>query len=101
MSKWANYGISAVRFVPGHPLVDKVIAQLDLEEIFGTPSEFSRQEIIAAIKRNYTFITIFTRDDGKWKKGHILRLVEINGTEYLKIEDDGAAADNLENLPAF
>ena len=65
MSKWANYGISAVKFNPQRTRVEKVVAQLDLEEIFGTPSEFTRNEIVAAIKRNYTFITISKREDGK------------------------------------
>jgi len=101
MSKWANYGISAVRFDPQHTKVEKVIAQLDLEEIFGTPSEYARHEIVAALKRNFSFVTIFTREDGKWKKGQLLRIANINGAEYLKTADDGRAVDNLENLPSF
>jgi len=101
MSKWANYGISAVKFNSERTLVEKVIAQLDLETIFGTPSEFSRNEIVTAVKRNLSFITIFTRDDGKWKKGQVVRLANINGQEFLKTVDDPAEADTLDNLPEF
>ena len=101
MSKWANYGISAVKFNSERTLVEKVVAQLDLETIFGTPSEFSRGEIVAAVKKNLSFITILTREDGKWKKGRIVRLENINGREYLKTEDNPGEADSLDNLPEF
>ena len=99
MSKWANYGISAVKYDSRHSLVEKVVAQLDLETIFGTPTEFTRGEIVAAVKANYSFITIFTRADGKWKKGRLLRLANINGQEYLKTADSPDPADTLDNLP--
>jgi len=101
MSKWANYGISAVKFNSEGTLVEKVVAQLDLETIFGTPSEFSRGEIVAAVKRDFSFITIFTRDDGKWKKGRVVRLANINGREFLKTLDDPEEADTLDDLPEF
>lgn len=101
MSKWANYGISAVKFDTSRNLVEKVVAQLDLETIFGTPSEFSRGEIVAAVKKDFSFITIFTRDDGKWKKGQIVRLANINGREYLKTVDDRREADTMEGLPEY
>ena len=101
MSKWANYGISAVKFNSGRTLVDKVVAQLDLETIFGTPSEFSRGEIVAAVKKNFSFVTIFTREDGKWKKGELIRLARINGKEFLKTVDDPSEADTLNGLPEF
>ena len=99
MSKWANYGISAVKFNLEGTRVEKVVAQLDLETIFGTPSEFSRGEIVAAVKKNLSFITIFTRPDGKWKKGQIVRLATINGHEYLKTVDDQGEVDRLDGLP--
>jgi hypothetical protein len=101
MSKWANYGISAVKFNSQRTLVEKVVAQLDLETIFGTPTEFTRGEIIAAVKKKYSFVTIFTREDGKWKKGHSVRLALIKGREYLKTTDDPEEADTLDKLPEF
>jgi len=101
MSKWANYGISAVKFNAGRKLVEQVVAQLDLETIFGTPSVFSRREIVAAVKKNFSFVTIYIREDGKWKKGQVLRLANINGHEYLKTVDDPEEADTLDNLPEF
>jgi len=101
MSKWANYGISAVKFNAARTLIEKVVAQLDLETIFGTPSEFSRSEIVAAVKKDLSFVTILAREDGKWKKGRTLRLANINGREYLKALDDPEEADSLGNIPEF
>ena len=101
MSKWANYGISAVKFNSQRTLVEKVVAQLDLETVFGTPSEFLRHEIVAAVKKNFSFITIFIREDGKWKKGNVIRLETVNGREYLKTAEDAGEADRLDNLPEY
>lgn len=100
MAKWADYGISAVRYNNAHTHIDLVRAQPDDGEKFGEIGEYSRANIVAAIKRGVTFITIFMRD-GKWQKGQPVYIIKVNGTEYIKTVDNGKAADNLENLPEF
>lgn len=101
MSKWADYGISEVRYNSAHTHIDKVKVHPDNGDTIGTPSEHARQDIIAAIKKGTTFVTILKGDDGKWKKGQSVYIIVVNRTEYIKTVDNGKEADNLENLPEF
>ena len=102
MAKWADFGISAVRYNSEHTHIDKVRVHPDNGDSIGSATEYTRQSVIAAIKKGITFVTIIESADGKkWNKGQPVYIVEINGTEYIKTVDNKKEADNLENLPEF
>lgn len=101
MSKWADYGISAVRFNSAHTHIDRVRAHPDNGDTIGTAAEYARADIIAAIKKGTSFVTIFKGGDGRWNKGQSVYIIKVNGTEYIKTVDNGKAVDNLDNLPEF
>lgn len=101
MAKWADYGISAVRYNAAHTHIDKVRAHLDNGETIGVAGEYARADIVAAIKKGTTFVTIIKSSDGNWSKGQSIYIIKVNGVEYIKTVDNGKAADNLENLPEF
>lgn len=101
MSKWADYGISAVRFNSAHTHIDRVRAHPDNGDTIGAAAEYARADIIAAIKKGTSFVTIFKGSDGRWNKGQPVYIIKINGTEYIKTVDNGKAVDNLDNLPEF
>jgi hypothetical protein len=101
MSKWADYGISAVKFNYAHTHIDKVRIHPDNGDTIGASSEHNRADIVAAIKKDITFVTILMGNDGKWKKGQPVYIIKINGIEYIKTVDNGKAVDNLDNLPEF
>lgn len=101
MNKWADYGISAVRYNVAHTHIDRVRAHPDNGDTIGASSEHLRTDIVAAIKKGTTFVTILRGSDGNWKKGQSVYIIKINGIEYIKTVDNGKAADNLENLPEF
>ena len=100
MAKWADYGISAVRYNRDHTHIDLVRARPDDGEKIGEAAEYARADIVAAIKRGVTFTTILMRD-GKWQQGQSVYIITVNRIEYIKTVDNGKAADNLENLPEF
>jgi hypothetical protein len=101
VSKWADYGISAVRFNSAHTHIDRVRAHPDNDDTIGAAAEYARADIIAAIKKGTSFVTIFKGSDGRWNKGQPVYIIKINGTEYIKTVDNGKAVDNLDNLPEF
>ncbi len=101
MSKWADYGISAVRFNNAHTHIDRVMALPDNGDAFGASTDHARTDIVAAIKRGVTYVTIFKDSNNKWSKGQSVYIVKINGTEYIKTVDNGKAVDNLDNLPEY
>jgi len=101
MTKWADYAISAVRYNVRHTHIDKVRVHPDNGDSIGESTEWTRADVIAAIKRGTTFVTIFKNKDGKWEKGQPVYIIRVNGVEYIKTVDNGKEEDNLENLPEF
>lgn len=101
MEKWADYGISAVKYNSAHTHIDKVRIHPDNGDKMGQSVEQARTDIVNAIKKGTTFVTILKGDDGKWKKGQPVYIIKINGVEYIKTVDNGKAEDNLGNLPEF
>lgn len=101
MSKWADYGISAVKYNAAHTHIDRVRAHPDNGDTIGAYSEYARADVVAAIKKGTTYVTIFKKTDGNWQNGQPVYVIKVNGVEYIKTVDNGKAADNLENLPEF
>lgn len=100
MAKWADYGISAVRYNTAHTHIVRVRAHPDNGDTIGAATEYERATIVKAIKDGYTFVTIVS-SGGNWQKGQPVYIIKVNGVEYIKTVDNGKEQDNLENLPEF
>ncbi len=102
MAKWADYGVSEVKYNQGHVHIDKLKAHPDKGDSIGSPSVVSRQSVVDGIKKRITYITILRNEsDGKWNKGQPIEIVEINKKEYLKTVRNNKEEDNLGDLPEF
>ena len=101
MAKWADYLISAVKYNKDHKHIDKVRVHEDKGDSFGAEKIYSRMEVVNAINKSYTFVTIYKGDNDKWKKGQKVFVVTINNKKYIKTVDNDKEEDNLENLPEF
>jgi hypothetical protein len=83
------------------PSTGRVRAHPDNGDTIGAAAEYARADIIAAIKKGTSFVTIFKGSNGSWNKGQPVYIIKINGAEYIKTVDNGKAVDNLDNLPEF
>jgi hypothetical protein len=101
MAKWADYGICAVRYNSNHMHIDRVKIRPDNGDTVGAVVEYSRANVVDALKRGVTFVTILQDGSGNWVKGQAVFVIRINGVEYIKAVDNSRAVDNLENLPEF
>jgi hypothetical protein len=90
-----------VKFNSTHTHIDRLRLYPDNGDSLGVAQENSRAEIVAAIKKGTTFVTMFKNSTGNFNKGQSIFIVNINGTEYLKTVDNGKTVDNLDNLPEF
>lgn len=100
MAKWADYGISAVRYNASHTHIDRVRAHPDNGDTIGSGAEYDRATIVKAINDGLSFVTIIS-GSGNWQKGQPVYIIIVNRVEYIKTVDNGQARDNLENLPEF
>ena len=101
MAKWADYGISKVRYNDAHTHIDKVKLREDKGDGFGVEEEWARTKVVSQIEGGTTFVTILETEDKKWKKGQEVHLVTVNKVKYIRTDQNQKASDNLENLPEF
>ncbi|WP_026841213.1 DUF3892 domain-containing protein [Citrifermentans bremense] len=101
MTKWADYGISAVRYNQQHTHIDQVKVHVDTGEVINSASIWLRADVVKALEKGNTFVTILKNAEGKWVKGQTVYVITVKGVKYIKTVDNGKEADNLENLPEF
>jgi len=101
MDKWANYGISAVRYNTEHTHIINVRVHVDNGDTMGSAKEWIRNEVVSAIDKDQTFITIMKDSNGNWAKGQDVHIVSINDVNYIRSDKNNLASDNLENLTEF
>lgn len=99
MEKWADYGISAVKFNNGGTHIDGVRVHKDKGNAMGDAEVWSREQVILALENNYTFITILNYDKGIWDEGQEVSIVHVNGNKYIRTDKNKTPSDNLDNLP--
>jgi len=101
MAKWADYGISEVRYNSEHTHIDKVKVHEDKGESIGSGEEWFRTKVVSALERDTTFVTILKKKDGTWRKGQEVHVVTIHGVKYIRTDKNQTTTDNLEDLPEF
>ena len=101
MEKWADYGISSVRYNDRRTHIVKVKVCEDKRDKFGDAEEWSRNQVVSAMERGKTFVTIFKDADDKWSRGQDVHIITVNGVKHIRTDQNRRASDNLENLPEF
>lgn len=100
MIKWADYCISQKRMNLAGTHIDKVKVHADNGDTIGAGAEWPRNQVVNTIKSGSTFVTVDFRD-GKYHRGEDVRVVLVNGAEYIRTDANAKAADNLGILPDF
>jgi hypothetical protein len=101
MDKWADYLVSGVRTSPDPKYIDLVECHSDFGCVVCENMTLSRTDLIVNIRKGVTYATVFRTAIGKWRKGQELRLININGEEFLRSDNKNEASDNLGDVPEF
>jgi hypothetical protein len=102
MDKWADYLISAVKSGPSPKCIESVEVHQDIGCVVCETLIVKRSDLIANLKKGYTYTVIFKTAMGKWRKGNDVCLVNVNGKDYIKATvHDCTAGDNFEEVPEF
>ncbi|MDH3517143.1 MAG: hypothetical protein OEX79_09350, partial [Nitrosopumilus sp.] len=97
MDKWADYLISKVSYTSDH-LISIAIRHKDTDQGITKGKPVDRLTIASDIKNGLLYITIYNQKSS-WKKGHRIRTFSIDGTPYLRIDQNKAQLDFLGDLP--
>lgn len=101
MGKWADYGISSVRYDDQRSRIVKVKVHEIKGDTITVAAEWLRSQVVSALESGKTFVTILKGTDHGWKKGQDIHTVTVNGVKYIRTDQNHSASDNLENLPEF
>ena len=101
MDKWADYGISAVRYDKDRKHIEKVRVHKDNGDSIGQPSEKTRTSVVSSIESGTTYVTILKSMDKKWEKGEDVHIVTVKKKNYLRTDANEIEEDNLDELPEF
>lgn len=98
MLKSPNLGICAVRYSDQY--VDTVHVIYDDEEATGQPLEVSRQTLVDVMRNGAKIETLHKTAD-TWDRWGGIKLITVDGLEFIKIVDDRNALDGLGDLPEY
>jgi hypothetical protein len=101
MEKWADYGISAVRYNDEHTHIVKVRVHEDKGDSIGGGTEWTRSQVVSARGRGDSFVTILRGANNKWRRGQDIHIITVNGERYIRTDQNRTASDNLGELPEF
>ncbi|MDP8269676.1 MAG: DUF3892 domain-containing protein [Candidatus Tenebribacter davisii] len=101
MSKWADYLISAVRYDSSQEKIEFVKTHEDKGNNLGTEQKESLAKVVSNIEKGYTYCTITKSKDNEWNKGENVHVVVVDGSKYIRTDNNNTEKDNLENLPKF
>ncbi|HUX22355.1 MAG TPA: DUF3892 domain-containing protein [Spirochaetia bacterium] len=103
MAKWADYLISAVRYIDTQNgrHISHLRVHPDSDSAVGTATIWTKDQVVTSINGGRSFKTIYKNQDGSWKQGEDVRVVVIEGHSYLRTDANRTKADNLGELPEF
>lgn len=101
MDKWADYGISAVKYNDEKTHINKVKVHKDEGDAIGSAEIWLRSQVITSLEDDKTFVTIIKNSEGKWNKGEDVGIIKVNNNKYIRTDRNKISSDNLENLPEF
>jgi hypothetical protein len=102
MEKWADYLISAVRYEEN--LNSKVISYFKIHRdngnSVGEGLTWTMEEVLDAMQRGETFLTISKVNGGKWRKGKSFLITSTNAL-FLNTDSKKSMYNNLVTIPEF
>jgi uncharacterized protein (DUF2147 family) len=102
MKKWADYLISAVRYNsdPNNRMIAYLKVHVDDGISVGESRTWTKEELIDALIKGKTFVTILRDGSGNWKKGSDVS-VTASKEIFIRTDFKSIPGDFLEDLPDF
>lgn len=99
MEKWADYCISAISYSENPKHIKEAKVHEDKGDRIGPGEIWSRSGIVSNIESGRSFVTILKSEDGKWKRGEDVHIIEVEGKKYIRADKNEIEEDNLGELP--
>ena len=102
MEKWADYLISAARYEES--LNSKIISYFKIHcdngNSVGEGSTWTKQEVLEAMLKGETFLTIHKMNGGKWKRGRAVTISKVDKI-YLRSDSENVKEHDRVDVQEF
>lgn len=100
MTSWGDYAITHVREDENGTIVKVKRWEVGEDKIRNKETK-TRKQIISSIEVGNDHTTALKNSNGRWDLGEEVHVLEINGSKYIRTDNNEIEEDNLEDLPAF
>ena len=101
MSERADYYIEKVRYNKNHTRIVWVSVRHDTGKKLSPAINMARKRLITLIQEGKQFMTILRSEEGKFRKGKKLLMMQFKDAEYLRTDEAPVENDRLEDLPEY
>jgi hypothetical protein len=106
MKDKADFYIEKVRYSRDHSHIVWVLAREDKDGKLHPGKNMLRKTMLGLIHAGKMFMTIYRNEEGKYRKGERVTVIQVKGVDYMRTDQDALEAgkmdhDNLANVPEF
>jgi len=95
----ASYGISSVRYDARREYVTEVKTHLyDGALYFSSSGWWKRDSVLRALSMSDQFVTLTSAPGNKYQKDEDVHVVAVDGSTYLRVDNERVPADDLGKL---
>jgi hypothetical protein len=92
---WADYIITGVRYDSTKTAISEVEVRTHTNDTLTNTRMASRSTVVANLKVGQTYVTSTKNSNGVYSRGEDVRVVRVNGTDYIRSDANSIAKDNL------
>jgi hypothetical protein len=97
----ADFYIEKVRYSKDRTKILRVSVREDSGSRLSAPYDMDREKIVGLIHEGKQFMTIFRNDAGKYRKGQLVVVAEVNGKSFIRTDEHKAKYDQLDRIPEY
>jgi hypothetical protein len=101
MGQKADFYIEKVRYSKDRTRILSVSVREDSGAKLSKAVDMDRDRMIGLIKEGKNFMTIFRNDTGKYRKGQMVLIAEVNGKQFLRTDEHQVKYDQLDRIPEY
>jgi hypothetical protein len=101
MANQADYYIEKVRYNDGHSRIVQVSVRLDKGKTLSEGFDMARKKMIDLLHQGKRFMTIYRSPEGKFRRGKLVSLIQMNSFEFIQTDPSPEKGDRLGDLPEY
>jgi len=101
MGERADFYIEKVRYSKDRTRILSVSVREDSGTKLSKAVDMDREKLVGLISDGKQFMTIFRGDTGKYRKGRLVVLSDLNGKRFIRTDEHQVKYDQLDQVPEY